>query len=107
MSQPNASRPRWWVAGLGIAALVVIVLAPLASPDPDGLGRVARDKGFLQQAQEAVVRILPGYTIPGIGDPRLGTILAGLLGLAHRLRDHVGRGASCSPAAARPCRSDR
>ena len=27
----------WWVGGLAIAALIVIVLAPLASADPDGL----------------------------------------------------------------------
>ena len=35
--------------GIAIAALVVIVLAPLASPDPDGLERVAEDKGFLDR----------------------------------------------------------
>ena len=44
-----------WVAGLAIAALVVVVLAPLASPDPDGLERVAEDTGFIATAQEAVL----------------------------------------------------
>jgi hypothetical protein len=72
---------RWWVVGLGIAALVVIILAPLASPDPDGLERVAADKGFLAQAQAALFSILPGYAIPGIDDPTVTTILAGLIGL--------------------------
>ena len=39
---PTDSGPRarigraWWLVGLAIAALVVIVLAPLASSDPDG-----------------------------------------------------------------------
>ncbi len=72
----------WWVAGLAVSALVVIVLAPLASPDPDGLERVAEDRGFLGQAQAAFYEILPGYSIPGIDDPVLSTILAGLIGVA-------------------------
>ena len=33
---------RWWLVGLAIAILVVVVLAPLASPDPDGLERALR-----------------------------------------------------------------
>jgi hypothetical protein len=71
----------WWLAGLGIAALVVIVLAPLASPDPDGLERVAEDEGFLAAAQDAVYQILPDYTVPGL-DGSTTTIVAGLLGVA-------------------------
>jgi hypothetical protein len=72
----------WWLVGLGIAVLVVVILAPLASPDPDGLERVAEDKGFLGQAEDALYSILPDYTIPGIDDPTVTTILAGLIGLA-------------------------
>jgi len=71
----------WWLAGLAIAAAVVIVLAPLASPDPDGLERVAEDKGFLEQAQDALFSIIPDYTIPGL-EGSLSTILAGLIGIA-------------------------
>jgi hypothetical protein len=70
----------WWVVGLAIAAIVVIVLVPLASQDPDGLERVAEDKGFLESAQDALFSILPDYTIPGI-DGSLATILAGLFGV--------------------------
>ena len=73
---------RWWVAGIAIAALVVIVLAPLASSDPDGLERVATDHGFIGQAQNLIAGLLSGYEIPGISDPRLSTILSGLLGVA-------------------------
>lgn len=76
------SRPgrRWWVVGLAVAAVVVIVLAPLASSDPDGLERVAGDLGFLEQAREAVYSIIPDYTVPGI-DGDLSTIIAGLIGV--------------------------
>lgn len=70
----------WWVAGLAIAAVIVIILAPLASPDPDGLERVAEDHGFLANAQGALYSIIPDYTVPGIGG-NLSTILAGLIGV--------------------------
>lgn len=72
----------WWVAGLAIAAVVVIVLAPLASSDPDGLERVAEDHGFLAQAQNVIGGLLADYAIPGIADPAVSTILSGLLGVA-------------------------
>jgi hypothetical protein len=81
---PVQRRPlgrRWWLAGLAIAALVVIVLAPLASPDPDGLERVAEDQGFLESARDAIYSIIPDYALPGVEGP-LSTILAGLIGVA-------------------------
>jgi cobalt/nickel transport system permease protein len=82
----GSDRPRsrvgrwWWVVGLAIAATVVIVLAPLASSDPDGLERVAEDLGFLEHARDAVYSIIPDYTVPGV-DGNLSTILAGLIGV--------------------------
>ena len=75
-------RRRWWIVGLAIAALIVVVLAPLASPDPDGLESVAGQEGFLDSARDSVVRLLPDYAIPGIDDPALSTIVAGLVGVA-------------------------
>ncbi len=72
----------WWAAGIAIAALVVVILAPLASPDPDGLERVAADTGFIERATNFWGGILNGYAIPGIDDPRVSTILSGLLGVA-------------------------
>jgi hypothetical protein len=82
-SPSGRSRPgrRWWIVGVAIAALIVIVLAPLASSDPDGLERVAADHGFVGQAQAALYSIIPDYTIPGIGG-NLSTVLAGLVGIA-------------------------
>jgi hypothetical protein len=87
MEHPTHSTPRrgigryWWLVGLAIAAIIVIVLAPLASPDPDGLERVAEDHGFLQSARDAIHSIIPDYTVPGV-DGNLSTILAGLIGVA-------------------------
>jgi ABC-type Fe3+ transport system permease subunit len=72
----------WWVVGLAIAAVVVVVLAPLASSDPDGLERVAEDTGFIERAQNFFSGLLSGYAIPGIDDPVVSTILSGLLGVA-------------------------
>jgi cobalt/nickel transport system permease protein len=83
-SKDQAPRSRlrryWWVVGLAIAALIVVVLAPLASADPDGLERVAGDHGFLQSARDAIYSIIPDYTVPGV-DGNLSTILAGLIGI--------------------------
>ncbi|HEX5015011.1 MAG TPA: PDGLE domain-containing protein [Candidatus Limnocylindrales bacterium] len=71
----------WWLVGLAIAAGTVILLAPLASSDPDGLERVAGDQGFLGNARDALFSIIPDYTVPGING-NLSTILAGLIGVA-------------------------
>jgi hypothetical protein len=82
-STPPRSRigRRWWAVGIVIAALVVVVLAPLASSDPDGLLRVAQDQGFLERAQNFFSGLLGGYAIPGIDDAGLSKVLAGLLGV--------------------------
>ena len=72
---------RWWAIGVAIAALVVIVLVPLASPDPDGLQRVAEDQGFLERAQNLFSGLLGGYAIPGIDNAGLSKVLAGLVGV--------------------------
>jgi len=80
--QPRPSRGSryWWLIGLAIAAIVVIVLAPLASADPDGLERVAGDQGFLGNARAALFSIIPDYTVPGVNG-NVSTILAGLIGV--------------------------
>jgi hypothetical protein len=76
-------RNAWWVvAGLAITVAVVVILAPLASADPDGLERVGEDVGFLDAAQDALYSILPDYTVPGIDDPFATTVVSGLIGVA-------------------------
>lgn len=78
---PSAGSRRWWIAGLAIAALVVVGAALLASSDPDGLEWVAGEQGFIGRARDAILSILPGYTVPGL-EGGTSTIVAGLLGIA-------------------------
>ena len=69
-------------AGLALALLVVVVLAPRASSDPDGLERVAEDEGFAGSAREAPFEILADYSVPGVEGETASTILAGAIGIA-------------------------
>ncbi len=79
---PRGARARaWWVAGLAIAGAVAVLAAIFASRDPDGLYRVAADKGFADAARSPVVGVLPGYTVPGL-DGTASTIVAALVGIA-------------------------
>jgi cobalt/nickel transport protein len=73
---------RWIWIGLAVALAVGALLSLAASPSPDGLERVAEDKGFLERAvQTPLLRSpLPGYLFPGIADEKLATGLAGFLG---------------------------
>jgi hypothetical protein len=86
MRLPDSEQPRgrigrwWWVVGLAIVAAIVVVLAPLASSDPDGLERVAEDLGFIGEARDAVFSIIPDYAVAGV-DGNLSTIVAGLIGV--------------------------
>jgi len=63
-----------------LLALLIALFSPLASPHPDGLERVAEDKGFLDRAREAPYQLIPDYLFPGIENEQLATIVAGLLG---------------------------
>jgi cobalt/nickel transport system permease protein len=69
----------WVLAGLAVA-LAVVLLAPFASADPDGLERVAEDLGFLETGQSAPYEIIPDYTVPFLGETPVSTIVAGLVG---------------------------
>ena len=71
---------RWWVVGY-VVALAVALLSPLASGDPDGLERVAGDKGFLARAEDAPYSVIADYVFPGIGNEAVATMLAGIVGV--------------------------
>ncbi len=74
-----AQSGRGWVfAGIAIS-LIVILLSPLASVNPDGLNRVAMDLGFIHSAQSASGP-LAGYAIPALENSSLAKMGAGALG---------------------------
>ena len=68
--------------GLIIAIFLAIVLSPFASPWPDGLEKVAEDKGFLEKSdvEPVFTSPIPDYSWPGLKNERLATALAGALG---------------------------
>lgn len=81
LNQETASRGAGWVVvGLAIS-LMIVFFSPLASSDPDGLERVASDKGFIEAAEDSAYNILPDYTVSFIEDEDTSTILAGVIGV--------------------------
>jgi hypothetical protein len=72
-------RFKCWHGAL-IFALFLAVLSPIASSSPDGLERIAEDKGFMETAREAFFEAIPDYMVPGIKNEAVATILAGLIG---------------------------
>jgi cobalt/nickel transport system permease protein len=68
-----------WATGL-LAALVLAIVSPLASANPDGLEWVAGQEGFLDAAQRPLYRIIPDYLLPGVSNETAATILAGIIG---------------------------
>ena len=63
-----------------ILAFILAILSPLASSSPDGLERVAEDKGFIDTALGSSYEIIPDYVMPGVANEAASTILAGIVG---------------------------
>lgn len=72
-------KSKWWLISL-LICLAVACLSPLASSSPDGLERVAEDRGFLELGQDAPYQVIADYVFPGIANEALATILAGIVG---------------------------
>ena len=70
---------KWWHIGL-LLALAVALISPLASSAPDGLERVAEDKGFIETAKDGPYSLIADYVFPGVGNEAAATILAGIVG---------------------------
>lgn len=68
--------------GLMVAIFLAFVLSPFASQWPDGLERVAEDKGFLQKQaiKPALSSPIPDYTWPGLKNEKIATSVAGVFG---------------------------
>jgi PDGLE domain len=68
---------------LSLAVGLAFLLSPYASASPDGLNRVAGDKGFDDTAEIRAIQDrspVPGYAFPSIGDERLAKGVAGFIG---------------------------
>lgn len=77
----NSSNQAGILIGGGLIAVVLAVLSPIASSNPDGLEWFAEQQGFLGAAQDSLYSIMPDYVMPGINDPTLATIIAGIIGV--------------------------
>ena len=72
-------KSKWWLVALFVC-LILVLLSPLASSSPDGLERVAEDKGFLDSASSSPFQRIADYVFPGIENEAIATILAGVIG---------------------------
>jgi len=70
------------IIGLLIAIVLAVIFSPFASPWPDGLERVAENKGFLEKGEvkPAVTSPVPDYAWPGVKNEKAATSLAGAAG---------------------------
>ena len=71
------------IAGLLVTVGLALVVSGFASSSPDGLEKVAEDKGFLETAKEHQFADGPlaDYAVKGVGNERLSTGLSGLIGV--------------------------
>lgn len=72
---------RHFIGGGVVAAIALaLVISPLTSSSPDGLEKVAEDKGFLKKGGQPVWThaILPDYQLPSMG--KKSGLLAGIAG---------------------------
>ena len=71
------------IIAVALAVGLAVAVSPFASSSPDGLNKVAEDKGFsdagrLHQVQESSP--IEGYAFPGIENDRVAKGVAGLAG---------------------------
>jgi cobalt/nickel transport protein len=71
------------IAGLLVAIGLALIVSGFASSSPDGLEKVAGDKGFLETAKDHLFADSPvaDYAVRGVDNERLSTGLAGLIGV--------------------------
>jgi hypothetical protein len=71
------------LAGLLVALVLAGVVSGFASSDPDGLERVAEDKGFAEAAEEHAFGEGPlaDYGVRGVDNERISTGVAGVIGV--------------------------
>lgn len=71
------------MAGVLIALGLALFVSPWASEDPDGLNRVAIDKGFDDTERRHSLEDSPvaGYSVRGVDEEPLGKAVSGVIGV--------------------------
>ena len=72
------------IVGLALAIGLATAVSPYASTSPDGLNKVAEEKGFIDNGKIHSVQEdspIPGYAFPGIGNERVAKGVAGFVGV--------------------------
>jgi uncharacterized protein HemX len=75
---------KWVVLGIAAAALVLAgIVSFYASGSPDGLTKVSEDKGFASTETDHGAKDSPlaGYSAKDVGNDRLATGIAGVVGV--------------------------
>ncbi len=72
------------VAGIAVAIVLVVLVAPWANPNPDGLEKVSADSGIDAgvTAHHLADSPLADYEVSGVDNRFLGTPIAGLVGIS-------------------------
>ena len=71
------------VVALALAVGLAVAVSPYASSSPDGLNRVAGDKGFDTAQNDTAIQEsspIPGYAFPGIENEKVAKGVAGFVG---------------------------
>lgn len=86
-TQPSKMKKSvWGLAGVGLAVAIMLALvgSPFASKSPDGLEKVAEEKGFMEVGSKDKVvwtkSLFPEYKIESIESEKVSTSMAGLIG---------------------------
>lgn len=69
------------IFGILIAVFLAVFISPYASKLPDGLERIAQDKGFLEHEKRLLPGVITDYFFPGIKNEKLAVRIAGILGV--------------------------
>jgi cobalt/nickel transport system permease protein len=71
------------LAGLLVGVGLALFVSPFASSQPDGLEKVAAEEGFGDAAEnhDGADGPLADYGVEGVDDARVGTAMAGLIGM--------------------------
>ncbi|MBU3692409.1 MAG: hypothetical protein FGM47_02680 [Candidatus Nanopelagicaceae bacterium] len=83
MSEVKGSLKKFYAGFFIVAAALAGGVSYYASSHPDGLEKVAEDKGFLDTAKDSAVANSPlaDYGVSGVDNERLSVGLSGLVGI--------------------------